>query len=299
MNAQVADAAARKTGEVNPQPSAAGCRTLTLQQPHGPLVVDIWEPRRPAADVLPVLLIHGWGGSGSYWRETARALAETAQVIVPDLPGTGRSLPVKSAQNLFDQVANLEAMLDALALERVQVVGHSMGGAMALLLADAQPARVSRLVLTSLCFFLTEEQQLIYRTVMKIFNLSLPFRASWMGDLPLLPQLMARRYFYRVPDDPRLLRQGLDDYLGLDSATAAACARDAADEAIPAAGARLRLPVLLVACRQDRVMPVENVAHTAQVIPNCQVQWINKCGHMPMVEKPAKYLLILQEFLQL
>ena len=117
-------------------------RTLTLARPHGPLVVDIWEPRFPAAPALPnpeasarlateapsILLIHGWGNAGGYWRDTALQLAATARVIVPDLPGTGRSLPVRTPQTMFDQVATLVDLLDILELKRVQVVGHSMGG---------------------------------------------------------------------------------------------------------------------------------------------------------------------------
>lgn len=288
-------------------------RTLTLARPHGPLVVDIWEPRLQAAAVHPpqdasmpsakdipaILLIHGWGNAGGYWRNTAQQLAATARVIVPDLPGTGRSLPVAPPQTMFDQVATLGDLLDILGLERVQVVGHSMGGAMALLLADARPAQVERLVLTSTCFFLNEQQQQLYRLIMQITYLAMRFRPTWLADLPLAARLMATRYFYRVPTDDELLRQGFLDYLTLDLPTAIACADNACDPAIPTAGAHIQVPTLLVACREDQVMPVNNVDYTLQVIPNSQVRWLDQCGHLPMVEKPAEYLAILREFLRL
>jgi pimeloyl-ACP methyl ester carboxylesterase len=276
----------------------AAPETLTLRRPFGPVVVDRWSPRHPSGNA-PVLLIHGWGASGSYWRQTAVALAETVPVIVPDLPGTGRSLPVRRAQRMADQVATLVSILDELQLERVQVVGHSMGGAMALLLADATPARVERLVLTSTCFFLDEAQIRFYRTIMKATYLTMTFRPTWLADLPFVKQLMATRYFYRVPHDPALLRQGLMEYLTLDYATAVACANDASDPAIPAAGARLQAPALLIACRQDEVMPVDNVDYTVEIIPNSRVRWIDECGHMPMVEQFPTYLRYLREFLEL
>jgi pimeloyl-ACP methyl ester carboxylesterase len=95
------------------------------------------------------------------------------------------------------------------------------------------------------------------------------------------------------------LRQGLTEYLTLDYDTAVACANDASDPAIPAAGARVQVPTLLIACRQDEVMPVENVDYTMRVIPNSSVRWIEQCGHLPMVEKPAEYLALLREFLVL
>jgi pimeloyl-ACP methyl ester carboxylesterase len=275
-----------------------GPRTVTLDYAAGPLVVDVWEARE-SAETPPILLIHGWGGSGSYWASTARALSRHSRVIVPDLPGTGRSQPVRRTHNLFDQVAALAYVLDALDVQRVHVIGHSMGGAMALLLADAHPERIDRLILTSVSFFLTDEQKAIYHAIMKVFKIGMNFRFSWMADMPVLSRLMAQRYFYRIPSDTNLLRQGFIDYLELDAATAIACANDAAIPAIPEAGARVEAPTLLVACRQDQVMPVDNVEFTAQTIPNCEVRWLDKCGHMPMIEKPDAYFAIVRAFFNL
>ncbi len=273
-------------------------KTLRINQKQGPLLVDVWQPRT-AKDVTPILLIHGWGGSGSYWQGTAHALAYTAQVIVPDLPGTGRSQPVQPAQNMFDQVASLKNTLDVLEIDRVQIVGHSMGAAMALLLADLIPERVERMVLTSMCFFVSEKQKEIYTNIMKFIQLSMRFRPEWMGYLPGLPQMMATRYFYRIPNDPMALRQGLFDYLQLDFDTAVACANDATNPEIKEAGLRVQAPTLIIACRQDQVMPLENVAYTVERIPNCEVHWMEECGHLPMVEKPGEYMAILRDFLEL
>lgn len=273
-------------------------QTITLNLSDGPLVVDVWEPRRKSDD-LPILLVHGWGGSGSYWARTAHALSETALVIVPDLPGTGRSQPVRKAQSMFDQTDALASVLDEFELAQVNVVGHSMGSAMSLLLTDKYPDRVSRLILTSLAFFLNETQQQIYKTVMGAFNVVMGFRPNWLVNVPGLSYAMASRYFYRVPRDERVLRQGFLDYLELDAATARKCADDAVSPAIPEAGARIQTLTLLIACRQDRVMPVNNVAYTVDTIPNCQLHWIEKCGHLPMVEKPDEYLAVVRAFLAL
>lgn len=271
--------------------------TLTLKRASGPVVVDVW-PARAANGATPILLIHGWGGSGSYWEDTARRLSKTAQVIVPDLPGTGRSQPVKSAQNLYDQVATLKFVVEKLGLEKVQIVGHSMGAAMTLLLAEQIQERVERLVLTSMCFFMTQKQADIYNSIMKFVRLMMRVRFRQMADIPGLSYMMAVRYFYKVPDDQELLRQGFMDYLTLDFETAAACAENATDPGIEAAGAAVQVPTLLIACRQDQVMPVENVNYTVSVIPNCELRWMEQCGHLPMVEKADEYMGILNSFLQ-
>ncbi|NJN92581.1 MAG: alpha/beta hydrolase [Anaerolineales bacterium] len=273
-------------------------QTVTLNRPQGPLVVDVWPARTPGA-VTPVLLIHGWGGTGSYWQSTARSLSQTARVYVPDLPGTGRSQPVWPAQDMFAQVASLNSMLDAFGLDKVQVVGHSMGAAMAVLLADLAPERVERLALTSMCFFLNKQQMELYTSIMSFIQLGMRVRYEWMASLPGLPQMIATRYFYRIPRDKALLRQGFLDYLQLDFDTAVACANNATDPRIEAAGAQIKVPTILIPCRQDQVMPLENVEYSAQRIPDCQVRWIDQCGHLPMVEKPAQYMAILHNFLKL
>jgi len=286
---------------VQSPPTSATHRTMYIhrfQRDYGPLVVDDWEASAPSGDP-PVLLIHGWGGTGSYWRDTALKLSETVRVIVPDLPGTGRSQPVKSARDMFDQVKTLIDILDTLEIDRVQLVGHSMGGAMAVLLADRCPDRVERIALASLTFFKTEHQKQVYRNVMTGFKLFLRLRAKWMASIPGGTQMMARQYFYRVPKDNPMLKRGLQDFLELDTDTAMACANDATSEAIPEAGSRLHVPVLLIACRNDQMMPMENVDFTQDIIAECRVHWMEECGHLPMVEKPKEFLATLRGFLRL
>jgi pimeloyl-ACP methyl ester carboxylesterase len=274
--------------------------TVTLRRPYSPVVVDIWEPDTPTpVDDLPVImLVHGWGGTGSYWERTAKDLSAAARVIVPDLPGTGRSQPVRATRNMYDQVETLASVLDELDIERVQLVGHSMGGAMSVLLGAAQPGRIERMVLTSLTFFRTEQQEQIYETIMGIYRFSMPFRPNWLASIGGVRRALAMQYFHRVPDDEVVLEQGLRDYLNLDAGTALACARNATDEAIPEAGAQLQMPVLLVANRNDKMMPDGNVQYTVDIIPDCDVVWIEECGHLPMVEKPKEYSAILQGFLR-
>lgn len=261
------------------------------------MVVDIWTPVQ-SEEKTPILLIHGWGASGGYWEETARHLAKSARVYVPDLPGTGRSQPFKQTHDLYDQVNALCALIDAFELTAVQVIGHSMGGAMALLLAEARPQQIKRIVLTSMCFFLSEAQKETYQAIMKFIQLTMRFRPGWLKAVPGVPYMMASRYFYRVPNDPPTLQQGLQDYLTLDFKTAVACATNACDDQIPNAGKKVTVPTLLIACRQDQVMPVENVDYTQSLINHSQVRWMDKCGHLPMVEKPIEYRAILDEFLQ-
>lgn len=271
-------------------------QTIVLQRTDGPLVVDLYQP--PADhEPLPVLLVHGWGGSGRYWSSLIARLDQRYRFIVPDLPGVGRSLPVRRAYSMADQVAAIEALLDHLQLRRVQLVGHSMGGALGMLLAAKRPELIERLVLTSICLFRNERERRSFVLITRMLALSMRLRAPWMADVALLRQSSARRYFYRVPQDEAILRAGFLDYLLMDRATAVASAHSAASPAIPAAAARVQCPTLLIAPREDQVMPVANVEYTGRVIPGCTIRWIEQCGHLPMVEQPDQYAALVDGFL--
>ncbi|EME23637.1 alpha/beta fold hydrolase [Rhodococcus triatomae] len=109
--------------------------------------VDIHYRDSRGVDRVPVLLVHGMGGDGATWDRFAGALvARGRRVIVADLRGHGRSAHAPSYR--FDEFgADLLALCDHLALDRVDLVGHSLGGHAASLVAQAQPDRVRRLVL--------------------------------------------------------------------------------------------------------------------------------------------------------
>jgi pimeloyl-ACP methyl ester carboxylesterase len=269
-------------------------RTITIEVGGAPLVADVYDA---PAGAPTVLLIHGWGGSGRYWRPLVERLGERFGFLVPDLPGFGRSLPVRRARDTFDQVRALEALLAHVQVARAHLVGHSNGGAVAMVLAADRPELVDRLVLTSVGLFRNDAERAVFGAIMGLTSALMLVRAPWMADVPFLVQQSARRYFYRVPDDPALLRAGFLDYLTMDYETALASARSAVSDAIPAAARRITAPTLLVAAREDQSMPAANIAYTATVIPRCEVRWIERCGHLPMVERPDEYAAVVGEFL--
>ncbi len=100
-------------------------------------------------DGIPVLFIHGNGASATFWEETMLALPAGLRAIAPDLRGYGDTepLPVDATLGLGDMVEDVLAMIDALSLAACHVVGHSMGGGVAMKLAMARPAAVLSLTL--------------------------------------------------------------------------------------------------------------------------------------------------------
>jgi len=102
-----------------------------------------------AASGPPVVLIHGFGGSASYWQLNIEPLAEHFAVYAPDMVGSGCSDKPRAKYSLkyLDQMVN--GFVDALELGRVSLIGHSLGGAIVLEFAVAHPDKVRKLVLVS------------------------------------------------------------------------------------------------------------------------------------------------------
>ena len=101
------------------------------------------------ADAVPILHVHGFGISGSYLMPTARLLVRHGVNIVPDLPGYGRSGRRDHTLDIPELAAAVLALLDALALPKVVLVGNSMGCPVILEVAHAAPERVQAMVLVS------------------------------------------------------------------------------------------------------------------------------------------------------
>lgn len=98
---------------------------------------------------IPLVHVHGFAVSGSYLLPTARALAGRATTVVPDLPGYGRSAAWGHALGLPSLAWALLEVLDALGLDRVFLIGNSMGGPLSLEVAHSAPERVAGIVLAS------------------------------------------------------------------------------------------------------------------------------------------------------
>ena len=116
----------------------------------GPGGAGVARPR-PVGHPEPALLLHGFTGSVATWAGVWEALAEAGPLLAVDLLGHGRSAAPADPRRyrMEEQVADLLALLDRLAVERVHLVGYSMGGRVALSLAVAAPQRVASLVLES------------------------------------------------------------------------------------------------------------------------------------------------------
>jgi 3-oxoadipate enol-lactonase len=139
----------------------------------------------------PLVLIHGLGGSGADWAFQVAVLEKRFRVIVPDLPGSGHSPPPRDEYTIAGSASALWSLLDHLAVPRANIIGFSMGGAVALEMAAQRPACVPRLgLINSLATYRPDNWRKWLEVHMSelLVRLLGMRRAAWLLALRLFPE---------------------------------------------------------------------------------------------------------------
>jgi pyruvate dehydrogenase E2 component (dihydrolipoamide acetyltransferase) len=236
----------------------------------------------------PLLLLHGFGGDLNNWLFAAPALAAERTVYALDLPGHGGSSKDVGPGDLDFLVGATRQFLDAQELERVHLVGHSLGGLIAARLALDAPERVASLTLVATAG-LGEE---ISREYIEGF-----IEAERRRELkPALELLFADRGL--------VTRQLVDDVLaykridGVDEALRAVAGSVFADGrqqvVIADRLAELRVPLLVVWGSDDRIIPAAHAAHAPE---GAEVHVLDGTGHSPHMEAAGDFNRIAEGFL--
>ena len=251
----------------------------------------------------PLVLLHGMGGSGYSFRRIVAPLARTHRVITIDLKGFGASdKPFDLAYGPADQASLVAAFLRQRRLTHVTLAGHSFGGAVALMTAlqvqRTEPGRIRRLVLMNA----------------PAYPQALP-RAQRFLTLPVLPHVglavippilnaraalqSARPGASPVDDrDAAAYAEPLYEPGGRHAlvATARIMASYDGRDAIPNYRG-LRLPALLIWCRNDPTVPLSTGERLVKALPQARLAVLERCEHAPAEEQPAETAALLLRFL--
>lgn len=244
----------------------------------------------------PVLLIHGSGpgvSAWANWRLLMAPLAERARVIAPDMVGFGYSeRPEGFAYGMDAWVRQAVGLLDALGIERADLVGNSFGGGLALALAIRHPERVRRLVLMG--------------SVGVPFELTPGLDAVW-GYEPSLAAMRALLDIFafdrsRVTDELARLRYEASIRPGFQESFAAMfpAPRQRWIEALASPEADIRrIPheTLVVHGREDRVIPLANAYRLTELLARVQLHVYGQCGHWTQIEHAARFARLVGDFL--
>ena len=251
-----------------------------------------------------VLLLHGMGDSSRTWEQVIPLLAREHLVIAPDLLGHGESDKPRADYSLGGFANGMRDLLTLLDVDRATIVGHSLGGGVAMQLAYQYPERVERLVLVASGGLGAE--------VVPLLRLAaLPGAAAALGASLQLPNRLAvqtgLRAARRLGLIPEVDAQELERiWLGLrDRATRTAFLRTlrgvvdvhgqtitSRDRAYLTAG----IPTMLIWGDRDPVLPVAHVHAVADAMPQARVEVMSGAGHAPHRADAQQFASLLAQF---
>lgn len=246
----------------------------------------------------PVLLLHGFCCSSFSWREVLPGLARRHRVVAPDLPGFGYTeRPCKPEAYRFAGLAHtVLGLLDRLELSAAHFVGHSYGGALAMWIAERYPERVRTLTLVATATpELTAEQRQLWARFRSLNYLLLH---TSLLSRSAVRKALEQSYHdrSRVTDElvdayrERLLVEGVEDaYYGFLAPVE--------DPPPPVDLQAIRMPVLVLWGDHDRIIPAERAIPYVKRFPHSRMVVFDRCGHVPMEERPGAFLHELLLFL--
>lgn len=271
------------------------------------------ELTAPTATSPVLVFVHGWLLSRRYWQPLTDRLAPNYQCLTYDLRGFGdsqsdggdrrRSEPLNSCYTPAAYARDLEILLEKLDISCAWLVGHSLGGTIALWGASQLSDRVKGVVCINAGggIYLKEEFER-FRAVGKQL---VKMRPRWLSRLPLADFVFARDAVARSIG-PSWGRQRLRDFVAAHPEAALGALLDSTTEAeihlLPQIVSRLKQPVYFIAGTKDKIMEPKYVLHLASfhwMFQGCgqNVLEIPECGHLAMVEQPDAVASYLQNIL--
>lgn len=250
-----------------------------------------------------IVCIHGWLLSRSYWQPLVSLLSADYHCLTYDLRGFGESVedePVGdepfrksnfSRYSLGAYAQDLEALLEGLDLDEVWLLGHSLGGSIALWAAHLCPRRVKGVICVNAGGGIYIDKA--FETFRTAGQQMVKFRPSWLARLPLLPQVFSRM-MVNQPLGAKWGQQRLLDFVRADRTAAEGALLESTTEdevhQLPVLMSQLTVPVHFITASEDTIMPPRYVRYLAsfhpQFVEGETVTELSDCGHMAMIEQP-------------
>ena len=256
-----------------------------------------------AIDVLgdgePLVLVHGVGTSRVVWRGVMPQLAARRLVAAPDIPGFGAAPPAGRGFEL-DRVADVLAeQLAARLPEPFDVLGNSLGGAVALTIACRRPELVRRLVLAAPAGLAPRRDPIpalagrAGRVLIAARRRTAPVLAATATGRRLLLLGMVADGARVDPDEARRMVRGSQGSTRIGAAIAAVAAADLRPRL-----AQLTMPVAFVWGDRDRVVPFSSLPDLRALVPDAPAEIIPGAGHVPQLERPREFVAAVERLLR-
>lgn len=254
-----------------------------------------WRSREADGCGDPVVFLHGLLASSATWESVLAPASAGRPAIAVDFPGFGWSdRPWPGDYTVRGQARGLWDYLDARGTGRAVLVGNSLGGAVAMLVAAEHPERVEALVLVAPA---TPEARLVWPVRL--------MRAPVLGELALAcatrPFVAFGLRHWLFAHGDRVTAREIDDGwrpLGVPGTRRAAlCAIRSDPQRYVGLAERLRVPTLIVWGREDRLLAAAGGERLRSRVPGARLVVLPDAGHLPQRERPEAFARVVAEFL--
>ncbi|MFJ7792480.1 alpha/beta fold hydrolase [Pseudomonas sp. NPDC096950] len=259
--------------------------------PISEMTVSTWQGG-PYEASSSILMLHGFTADKNLWLRFARHFVGDHRVIIPDLAGHGETgFKAGGGYDIGLQAKRMIQLLDVCGVEKVHVIGSSMGGYVAAWLAATYPERVTSVALLDPAGVTSPEISDMDRQLEKGHNPFLIhsreefeyFYAMSMANPPWVPGVVMAAIAQRYEQSRDAFAEIFKDFR-------------ASPPMEPKLSA-IKCPALLLWGRKDRMIDVSSVAVWSKGIDNLRVDIWEGIGHLPMVEQPARSAQLYREFL--
>ncbi len=252
----------------------------------------------------PLVLLHGVGDNALNWQWVIPALAHSHRVYAPDLPGSGGSAKPNVDHSPAFFTRFLSAFLATLGVDRAAMIGHSLGGLAALRMALSEPARVSALGLVASAGLGLEVTYALRLPTLPGYGESAiiwgktplgAFQRAWLR-VPLLFAHPGRVPAEWITEQTRIAQ--LPGFLEAQVAILRAqVGLTGQREVLVDRLAHLEMPTIIIWGTRDRVVPYSQAQEAVARLKEGSLELIPDCGHLPHVEWPDRFAVILSRFL--
>lgn len=235
-----------------------------------------------------ILLLHGWGCHVGLWEHLMGALSSRARVTALDFPGHGESGPPPEPWGVTDFTQLALALMDELGIAKCDIVAHSFGGRVAMLLATAYPERVGKMVFTGAAGIRPQPSAVSARRSAKYRRL----RGLWdkVAKLPGLAQVAARQREVLVQ------RYGSVDYKALDAQMRQTFSK-VVEQDLRAYLPRIQAPTLLYWGDKDDQTPLWMAYEMERTMQDAGLAIVPGAGHFAYLEHALNFARVVSYFL--
>ncbi len=253
-----------------------------------------------------IVFIHGITGNSEQWQPVMELLCDRFTVVAPDLLGHGESAKPRGDYSLGAYASGIRDLLIGLGAERATVVGHSLGGGVAMQFAYQFPERCERLVLVSSGGIARDVSLLLRAASLPGSEIVLPLitHARLLGAGATLGRMLGKVGLQVGPDVAEVAR----GYASLGDHKARAAFLHTLRAVIDPTGQRVSamdrlylaeaMPSLIVWGSEDRIIPAEHGRLAHEAMPGSRLEILEGLGHFPQVADPHRFADLLGDFVE-